>query len=68
MVQTRGKRWVEIAQGLLGRSDNAIKNYWNFQLRHRVESFESKQEELFAVTEAKLTEQAPEETFSRQVV
>lgn len=35
MVQEMGKRWAEIARRLRGRSDNAVKNWWNGGVNRR---------------------------------
>lgn len=35
MVQEMGKRWAEIARRLHGRSDNAVKNWWNGGMNRR---------------------------------
>ena len=35
--RTNPNQWAEFAKVLIGRSDNAIKNYWNQSLRHRAE-------------------------------
>lgn len=35
MVQEMGKRWAEIARRLRGRSDNAVKNWWNGGMNRR---------------------------------
>lgn len=38
LVGEMGKRWAEIARRLRGRSDNAVKNWWNGSInrRHRI--------------------------------
>jgi Myb-like DNA-binding protein FlbD len=35
LVGEMGKRWPEIARGLHGRSDNAVKNWWNGSMNRR---------------------------------
>lgn len=35
MVAKTGKRWAEIARRLNGRSDNAVKNWWNGSMNRR---------------------------------
>ncbi|RPA86392.1 hypothetical protein BJ508DRAFT_234325 [Ascobolus immersus RN42] len=35
LVQEMGKRWAEIARQLNGRSDNAVKNWWNGGVNRR---------------------------------
>ena len=50
--QNFNNHWAELANFLLGRSDNSIKNYWNSTLVHRKEQMNqelNKQLSCFAV-------------------
>ncbi|CEI65755.1 hypothetical protein FVEN_g7564 [Fusarium venenatum] len=38
LVKQLGKRWAEIARRLHGRSDNAVKNWWNGSQNRRIRS------------------------------
>ena len=35
LVRKIGKRWTKIAERLLGRSDNSVKNWWNGEMKRR---------------------------------
>lgn len=42
-----GEKWSLISKKLMGRTDNAVKNYWNSRLKKRIDSMQHAVEQHF---------------------
>lgn len=40
MRNQNDEKWSLISKKLMGRTDNAVKNYWNSRLKKRIDSME----------------------------
>ena len=66
MVNEMGKRWAEIARRLHGRSDNAVKNWWNggMNRRKRLEGRRAEAARKISVHRPSMDQQNPPAPFA----
>ncbi|TKA78201.1 hypothetical protein B0A49_05206, partial [Cryomyces minteri] len=65
LVAEMGKRWAEIARRLHGRSDNAVKNWWNGGLNRRKRGSSRRYEATHQHHDAHHPQREQSHTFAR---
>lgn len=68
ILQRRVKnKWAEFVNCLYGRSDNAIKNYWNTALSHKIDKFDAALENYYGQIKSQTNMVADPEAHRNEV-